>query len=304
MFHEIHADPATQLMTGTAAAFLDHALGWLKRHGWELVSLDEGLQRLAQDDHTRRFAVVTFDDGYRDILDMALPILESHSAPFTIYVPTASLTRTLFSWWLGLRALILANDAVEIEAMGRRLSCRTLEEKTSAFGEVQHWIREDFSRASVLKTTFRSAGISLPAINDGLFLGETELMTLSRHPLSTIGAHTQTHAVLSSLDEGEVRRELNDNRAYLEGLLQMPVTHLAYPYGSASACSEREAREARALDFRSAATTRFERLSGTAQLWLLPRVAVTAGHTPTRFAAQMNGILFGRPARWLGQAPS
>src|SRR5262249_47920533 len=105
MFHEIQRDWRSELMTGTPVPLFEHALRWLRRDGWNIVTLDDCLDGLLNDDRTQRYAVLTFDDGYRDNVSVALPILERYNAPFTIYVPTGSPTRGMESWWLGLREL-------------------------------------------------------------------------------------------------------------------------------------------------------------------------------------------------------
>ena len=66
-----------------------------------ILTLDVCLQKLATHDRSRRYAVLTFDDGYRDNLSVALPILERNNAPFMMYVPTGAPTRSMQSWWLG-----------------------------------------------------------------------------------------------------------------------------------------------------------------------------------------------------------
>src|SRR6185437_11752675 len=93
MFHEIQRDCQLELMTGTSVELFEYSLSWLKRNGWAIVSLEECLRRLARSDRSHRYAVLTFDDGYRDNVSVALPILERHNAPFMVYVPTAALTR-------------------------------------------------------------------------------------------------------------------------------------------------------------------------------------------------------------------
>ena len=99
---------------------------WLKRSDWEFVGLDEGLRRAEDPHHAKRFIVLTFDDGYRDTLTRALPILARHAAPFTVYVPTSAVTRTLDAWWLALRELIRSRDSVTIDAMGETIDCGDL----------------------------------------------------------------------------------------------------------------------------------------------------------------------------------
>src|SRR5687768_11005074 len=114
MFHEIQRDCRWELMTGTSVDFFEYSLKWLRQEGWEIVSLEACLERLATDHQPRRYAVLTFDDGYRDNVSTALPILERNNAPFMMYVPTGAVTRTLQPWWLGLRELFRSRDAVTI----------------------------------------------------------------------------------------------------------------------------------------------------------------------------------------------
>jgi peptidoglycan/xylan/chitin deacetylase (PgdA/CDA1 family) len=296
MLHEVQRDPAAELMSGTGAAFLDDALRWLRHNGHDIVTMDEALDRLSRPERPRPFVVLTFDDGYRDNRDVALPILEAHGAPFTIYVPTAAIDRTLFSWWLGVRALILSADTVEIEPMGRRLDCSGRQQKIGALNEVVSWVRRDPEHISMLGATFRRAGLSLAEINERYFLGADDLKALAAHPLATIGAHTATHPILATLESDAVRSEMSDNRARLEGLIGKPVRHLAYPYGNPRACGPREAAIAAAVGFHSAVTTSFRKLNENSHRFLLPRLAIGADHTLTRFEAGMLGLLYRRGA--------
>src|SRR5262245_25372608 len=240
LFHEIQRDCQSELMTGASVSLFEYCLDWLQRDGWSIVSLEECLAQLARNDRSRRYAVLTFDDGYRDNVSVALPILERHNAPFMVYVPTAALTRTLQSWWLGLRELIRSREDVTIDAMGFRFRCPDHRSKQFALRKVDQWVHQDFKRVAALATTFNRAGISMSALNDRYFLDARALQDLSRHPLASIGGHTTSHAALATLDATSARDELADNRNYLENLLQLPVRHLAYPYGSPGACGQRE----------------------------------------------------------------
>jgi peptidoglycan/xylan/chitin deacetylase (PgdA/CDA1 family) len=226
-------------------------------------------------DRSGRYAVLTFDDGYRDNVSVALPIMERYNAPFTIYVPTGAPTRSMYSWWLGLRKLFVSRDSVTIEALGRRFECPDLQSKLSAFEEVQLWVHQDFRRAAVLESTFEKAGISLAALNDAYFLDERELRDLGCHPLASIGGHTASHAALVTLDQSSARAELANNRSYLENLLQLPVRHFAYPYG---AFGPREEQLASDVGFRTAVTTEHARLyDSKVNQFALPRVGAYIG---------------------------
>jgi peptidoglycan/xylan/chitin deacetylase (PgdA/CDA1 family) len=292
MFHEIQRDCRSELMTGTSVELFEYSLSWLQREGWAIVSLEECLAQLARNDRSRRYAVLTFDDGYRDNVSVALPILERHNAPFMVYVPTAALTRTLQSWWLGLRELIRSREDVTIDAMGFRFRCPDLRSKQLALRKVDQWVHQDFKRVAALATTFNKAGISMSALNDRYFLDARALQGLSRHPLASIGGHTTSHAALATLDASSARTELADNRNYLENLLQLPVQHLAYPYGSPGACGQREEHLANEAGYLSAVTTRHDQLSEhKLNQFALPRIGVSSSFdSEASFAARMSGV--------------
>jgi peptidoglycan/xylan/chitin deacetylase (PgdA/CDA1 family) len=291
MFHEIHDEGDRELRTGTSTSFFDHVLGWLKRNGWELVSLDECAKRAQSDAPVSRFASLTFDDGYRDNVTRALPILERHCAPFTVYVPTGAPTRTLNCWWLGLRELFRKSDSVEIEPMGKRFECAAVDRKISALDAVCRWIHEDYRRKESLTSIFESAGISLSELNQTYFLDEQGLRELATHPLASIGGHTTSHAALSCLHSDLAFSEMAENRIYLEQLLHRPVSHLAFPYGNPRACSEREFALAKKAGFSTAVTTEDAPLfAGKYNAYALPRVGVRSDDTLASFDARVSGL--------------
>lgn len=206
---------------------------------------------------------------------MVAPILERHGVPFTVYVPSGAVTRDLQSWWLGLRALFQDNDQVEIGCMGMRFESRDWQDKVMAFRRVSQWVHADYSRAALFGDTFRRYGVSLPALNEQYFLDENELRVLARSPQARIGAHTVSHPALSLLSAASVRHEFEDNRRYLESIVDAEVVDLAYPYGTPDSCAEREFALAAETGFRSAVTSQFGALRARdAQFPLaLPRVA-------------------------------
>jgi peptidoglycan/xylan/chitin deacetylase (PgdA/CDA1 family) len=286
LFHEIQRDCRLELMTGTAVSLFEYSLNWLQQEGWSIVSLDECLERLASNDRSRRYAVLTFDDGYRDNVSVALPILERHNAPFMVYVPTGAPTRSMQSWWLGLRRLFLSRDQVTIDPFGWRFHCPDLRSKVSALEEVVRWVHQDYRRAALLAPAFKQYGISLAALNETYFLDEGGLIDLARHPLASIGGHSSSHAALVNLDQASTRAELADNRRYLESLLQLPVRHVAYPYG---AWGPREEELANESGFRTAATTRQGRLyDHVVNPFALPRIGV---YSRSGFRTRMSGII-------------
>ena len=289
MFHEIQVEPRSELMTGTSIPLLEYALDWLRQNQYQIITLDKYLQdRVLETTDSSRYAILTFDDGYRDNVTVGLPILERYNAPFVMYVPTGSPLRTLNSWWLGLRELVRRNDQISIEGMNRHFTCGDFRQKLATLVSVTKWIHADYSRIAILDVALKKAGISVTALNNAYFLDEAELQALSRHPLASLGGHTTSHAALVTLSAASARTEMADNREYLQNLSQAPVHHFAYPYG---AYSRREESLAEELGFSTAVTSTKGHLEPRQGPYSLPRIPVDSFDTPIVFQARMNGAL-------------
>ena len=272
MLHEVHADSAMALFDGTTIDELDRILSALRRWDIDLIAMDDFLPRL-RSDNPRQFAVITLDDGYRDNLTNALPVLERHQAPALINVPTEAVNRELFCWWLALRELFMTRDRLQIGPLGRHLEIGTTEAKLAEYRRVQHWFAADFTRAGDLLSWFVDQGISFPDLCARFFMNDEELRRCAAHPLITIGGHSTTHRPLARLPDAQMRQELSDNKVFLENLLQTSVDHMAYPYGGKGQCGPREAAAARDSGYRTAIAVRHGRLTGEAahDPHLLPR---------------------------------
>lgn len=296
MLHSVVQDPALYLFDGnhTSVVFLETFLRWAKTKGIEFITLDQVLARLNSGARGRRFVALTFDDGYADNLSNALPILERYQVPFTVYVTTELVTRQAFFWWRGLQCLFRDNAEVAIEALGRRYSCSSMDEKIPAYLEVKRWVTRDVTvRAPLLKEAFREHNISLIDLLDRDALSAEQVRTLASHPLVTIGGHTMSHPELGKLSEAEARREILENRVFLEGLIDKPVSHFAYPFGGPTACGPREERLVKDLGFKSATTTRKGNIfpEHHDRPCALPRAAFNGNKEYLSFIAmQMGGI--------------
>ncbi|WP_149536046.1 polysaccharide deacetylase family protein [Siccirubricoccus phaeus] len=296
MLHEVREDPAAELQQGCPPETLAWMIAWLRAEGWEFVSMDEARRLVAAGgteggEDGGRFVALTFDDGFRDTMTQALPVLERHQVPLTCYVPTTAVNREMYCWWLGLRALFLRHDVVEIEALGARYECPDAARKRRALSEVTWWVHEDYRRKQQLQPSFARYGICLAGLNDRYFLTEAELRRFARHPLVTIGGHTTSHAAVAVLEEGAAAGEIAENRIYLQNLLDAPVEHFAFPYGDPLACGERDAALAALAGYRTAVATVDGPVSRqNPHMFLLPRVAAPIEIDPVGFDGRVSGV--------------
>ena len=240
-------------------AFLDAALTRIRALGHDLVSMDEALRRIAEPS-SRRFVALTFDDGFRDTAEIALPILEKHEAPFALYVTTGFADRTARLWWVELEQAIRVLPRLDLMIDGTRHVLRSVTdaEKTPAFQTLYWMLRSgpEERLLAVVAALRDEAALSSRAIVEASCLDWDGIARLACHPLCTIGAHTVTHPMLAKHDEDVVRYELAKSRRQIEMQTGLPVRHLAYPVGDPTSVGPRDIAIAAALGFSSAVTTR------------------------------------------------
>jgi peptidoglycan/xylan/chitin deacetylase (PgdA/CDA1 family) len=70
-------------------AFLERLLVRLKQAALDVISLDEMHARYISGNFKRRFVCITFDDGYKDLMRYAYPLLKKYQLPFALYIPTS-----------------------------------------------------------------------------------------------------------------------------------------------------------------------------------------------------------------------
>jgi len=84
-----------------APEFLEAMLDQIDEAGLDIVSLDEAVRRLREDD-ARRFVCFTFDQAYRDLTRHAYPWFQRRSLPLTVYIATDYASGWGELWWLAL----------------------------------------------------------------------------------------------------------------------------------------------------------------------------------------------------------
>jgi len=270
--------------------FLARVIRRLRRQNIDLISLDEVHRRLTEKDFSRRFACLTFDDGYRDNKEWAYPVLKQAGVPFAVYVATSFADRLGRLWWLALEQVVARNARFALEMDGREthFDCADVGAKLEAFDKLYWWLRHLPSEQRLLATMDDLAaryGVDTTAYCAELCMDWRELGELARDPLVTIGAHTVTHAMLAKASEAQVRAELNMGRAVIEAALGRAPDHLAYPFGDPSTAGAREFRIAAELGYKTAVTTRPGVLFAehADHLTALPRISLNGGYQDMRY---------------------
>lgn len=278
---------------------LDVVLRLVRGLGFDLVPIAVLPERLRRGAPARPFCVLTFDDGYRDNLEHAWPILRRHGAPWTLYAVPEFVEGRGVLWWVALeRAIAAAPRRLELTIGATRhvAPTGTDAEKAQAFARLAPLLRAAPRGEQVAAAGRLADGAALCR---GLCANAAELRALAADPDVAIGAHTLGHPVLAQLTDAQARAEIVDGRARLESLLDRPVRHLAYPHGDRDAIGPREIALAREAGFATAVTTRPDhlRIADLLSLTALPRVTVNGLHqSPAALRLLLSGAPFAASA--------
>ncbi|MRR49783.1 MAG: hypothetical protein EG825_02535 [Rhodocyclaceae bacterium] len=236
---------------------------WLKAH-LPVLRFEEDWRRYA-----RPAAVVTFDDGYADNARIALPILEALDLPATFFVTAGVVDSAQEFWWDVLAHCLLERESLpstlQLPILETPLPTILAEERRVAYARLHGPLRQmdAASRTANLEELRAWAGVNGPARESHRPLSTEELQRLARSPVVTLGAHSVTHPVLSSLSDADLEREIVDSRSRLEEMSGCPVTVFAYPYGGKADFSTTAAQLCRSAGYEKAAAN----IPGSAHRW-------------------------------------
>lgn len=221
-YHQVVADereagssiPAMVITT----SMLERQLDWVGRR-FRFVSLDElgGLLESGASDG-RPPVAVTFDDGYRDVYEHALPLLQRKGIPAAVFVVTG-LVGTACLMRHDRLYLLLTRFAASRPPRDAFAALRALLESTSSDG-LERLIEENAPALAGAEAQFPE-----------LHALDWDMVRALHRAGFTIGSHTSTHALLTMESPDRVREELTTSRRRLEGELGAPVRHFAYPDG-------------------------------------------------------------------------
>ncbi len=231
IYHRVLAEPEELREGEVDARLFEMQMAFLARN-FSVLSLTEAIGSLKAGQLAKRACCITFDDGYADNLTLALPILERHGLPATVFVATAYLDggRMFNDTSIEIIARCRAGE-IDLTSIGlERMSLGTPEARKLAVRALQMRLKylNPAEREQNVKRAVALADCG-PLPND-LMLSTEQLRELSRRGVE-IGGHTDAHAILTTLDNEGALREIRLGKQTLERVTGKPVTSFAYPNG-------------------------------------------------------------------------
>lgn len=229
MYHQVMEQPDFMRPWEIDRAVFDWQLDILAKH-FNVLPPHDALTLLRQGRLPPRAVCLTFDDGYANNFTVALPILLKHRLSAAFFIASGYLDGGLM-WNDGIIESIrrLPEGELDLRAIDLGIYDIGSPEKKA---EVAIGLLRAIKHLDPAERADKAAGIA--ALSSGLpadlMMTSAQLVKLHQSGME-IGGHTVSHPILANVDSGTTRREIGDNKEFLEQLLKSGLRYFAYPNG-------------------------------------------------------------------------
>ncbi len=259
------------------------------------VSLDDLARWLrGAGDLPRSPLIVTFDDGYRDNLTCALPVLRDLGVPAAVFLTTGHIgSGTPLPWDL----MAYAFGRTERESADLPLLGQTSLATEVRDGAAQRFVERakglpEAERQPVFEGALRALGVEAERdAFEGLYLTWEDVREMAAAGIE-LASHTCTHPILTRVPEERVRSEIRESKEKIERETGGKVDAFAYPNGLPGDFSAGLMDVLREEGFETAFTLLPgpQSLSGVrGEPMAIRRILISHKDTITRFAAKLIG---------------
>jgi peptidoglycan/xylan/chitin deacetylase (PgdA/CDA1 family) len=235
LFHKINPE-RNDLWDPIAIDLFDKYICFISKN--YKIELLENLVSTDNFDTKERYATIQFDDGYKDNIEYALPILHKYKCKASFYVITDSIDNNIPPWTYLLKNFFLETTINRIDLPFEFLpnflkspNFQTREQKKTYALQLQSFLKTISSKERNLVIT--AIYDKLKDISPPMIMMNWRDLNELKNDGHYIGSHTMTHGEISTLaDETEIKIELQDSGKLIEKNLGYFPKTIAYPFGT------------------------------------------------------------------------
>jgi peptidoglycan/xylan/chitin deacetylase (PgdA/CDA1 family) len=209
-----HDNPCldTSLISATPSDF-EWQMEYLAAH-YQVISIDEVLAAVETGRPlSSRAVLITFDDAYRDFAENAWPVLRRYGMPVILFVPTAfpACPERSFWWDTLYHAITFTPKRTLLDSLLGLVFSSTERQRLTRAKEFQRELKTlpHFEAMARIDCIIQTLGVEThPRPNT---LTWDELRCLAEQGVA-LGAHTQTHPILTQMAPEEVRKEIRGSQ--------------------------------------------------------------------------------------------
>ena len=264
---------------------------------FNVLPLEEALERLYAGTLPDRAAALTFDDGTRNLATHAAPVLRDIGLPAAVFLATGPMGTDETLWPDRLWLAFARTNAPEVDltrfglgtvslrsAADRGAACATAVERFKDLPDAERIARVESLVATLAPESDGDAG-------PFRMLSWDEARALASDGNVTLHPHSVTHPILSRCSDEKVEHEVSESCAALERETGRAPTVFAYPNGRAQDFDERARAALRSRGVRWALATTSGFAHRDSDPLALPRIATGSDLSFAGFKLAVSGAM-------------
>lgn len=287
-YHRVN-DEGDPFFPSLSTEIFERQMAFVAR-AYVVLTVEELADRMLRRTVPRNALAITFDDGYRDNLTHAAPILARFGLPATVFLVTGAIARGEPLWFDRLAAAFKqAASPAWWAPWGESLPLETMAQRLDALGQTLSRFKRlaNEERRRSVEQVLLALGTGNERALETLMLSWADVQALMGLGI-TIGAHTVSHPILSQLAPEEARGEIFESYRMIATACGRPPRAFAYPNGRPDDYSPAIAALVREAGFTCAVTTTFGVNTMSTPPYGLRRGGPWEPHLPT-FALKLAG---------------
>ena len=176
---------------------------------------------------------VTFDDTFKNIHDVALPILKKYNIPATFFISTGFIGTDKNFWVDRIEHMINFSKQDKIEFDGDSFDVRDYWNKIYSLSQIKSKLKKcnPLDRENFLENIKLQTGWVDDNVDNYKNLNVDEVKMLDCPPMYEVGGHTVNHEILSYLTEDKLDYEVSECVQTLESIVNRKIDLFSYPEG-------------------------------------------------------------------------
>lgn len=271
IYHRVLPTPDPLFPGEVDAAAFEYQMRLVKST-FNIIGLGDAVRAIRSGTLPARAACVTFDDGYADNAEVALPILHKLGIPASFFIATGFLDGGRM-WNDTIIEIVrgATGQFLDLEPAGYgRFDISDIPQRQKAISSLIGKLKYLSLRERQIQIDAICAHLQ-PTLPNNLMMSSAQVRQLHDTGME-IGGHTVNHPILARLDVVSARREIAEGKEALEGIIGAPVRMFAYPNGKPTQDYLAEhVGIVKELGFEAAVSTAWGAMPSAPDLYQLPR---------------------------------
>lgn len=249
-------------------------LEYLKAHGFTFVSMTDLKNAITNKTKIDKFVVLTFDDGFKNVVENAYPIMKQYGAKGCFYLVSDLIGTNELLWTDYVETVIRNHGDFQFVFKGE-----IIDYKMDHKGSYEHAMKDIKAKLRTLPDDqrlehmrqFRSRRIKdVPKEFEMATWGQINELDPN---IMEIGSHTRKHPNCNNLtSDEELEDEIYNSKTYIENIIGHEVEHFCFPAGS---FNEKVISKVQKYGYTSALTTENGFTDKHSNLYRLKRIEAT-----------------------------